>query len=100
MEINDLIRDMYLTKSTLELFISKMKQWNLDEKSVSITSHRVRHESFSSFYTLRDGPCFCHDIPALFDTIGGLQYVSKEWRIFIDSSTTSLKVHSIKLKED
>ena len=61
-EVNDLIRDMGLTKSNAELFISRMKQWNLVKEEVRVTSQRSRHEPFSDFYTLRDGLCFCHDV--------------------------------------
>ena len=111
--VNDLIRDMGLTKSNAELFISRMKQWHLVKEEVRVTSQRSRHEPFSDFYTLRDGLCFCHDVPGLFDAIG-VPFVPKEWRLFIDSSSTSLKAvlshngnkfptlplaHSVTLKE-
>ena len=69
------------------------------------------NEPFSSFYTLRDDPCFCRDTPELFDRIG-VHHMSKH---FIDNSTTSIKTallhngdklltiplaHPVKLKED
>ncbi|XP_076038052.1 uncharacterized protein LOC143023412 [Oratosquilla oratoria] len=105
---------MGLTKSNAELFISRMKQWNLVKEEVQVTSQRSRHEPFSGFYTLRDGLCFCHDVPGLFDNIG-VPFVPKEWRNFIYNATASLKAvllhngskfptlplaHSVCLKED
>ena len=101
-------------KSNAELFIFRMRQWNLVKEEVRVTSESSRHEPFSDFYTLRDGLCFCHDVPGLFHAIG-VPFVPKEWRLFIDSSSTSLKAvllhngnkfptlplaHSVTLKED
>ena len=91
-----------------------MKQWNLVKEEVHVTSQRSRHELFSHFYTLKDELCFCQDIPGLFDIIG-IPFVIDQWRLFIDSSTRSLKAmllhygnklptlplaHSVSLKED
>ncbi|KAK3882316.1 hypothetical protein Pcinc_013308 [Petrolisthes cinctipes] len=78
-EVNYLVRDMGLTKSNVELFISRMKQWNLVKEEVQVTSQRSQHEPFSGFYTLRDGLCFCHDVPGLFDVIG-VPFVPKAHR--------------------
>lgn len=64
-EVNDLIRDMGLTKSNAEVFISRMKQWNLFKEKVHVTSQRSRHEPFSGFYTFKDGFCFCHDVSTI-----------------------------------
>ena len=48
-DLNDLIRDLGLTKSNAELLTSRLKQWNLLDDSVQITEQRKRHQSFSSF---------------------------------------------------
>lgn len=56
-----------------------------------MTLQRKRQLSFSVYFTLRDGVCYCHDIPALFEAIG-IPCTIADWRLFIDSSQRSLKV--------
>jgi hypothetical protein len=68
--LNDLIRDVELTKSNAELLMSRLKQWNLLDESVQVTDQKKRHQAFSSFYTRQDGLCFCHNVTGLFEAIG------------------------------
>ena len=113
-DLNDLIRDLGLTKSSAELLSSRLKQWNLVDNSVQITCQRIRHQSFSTYFILSDGLCFCHDVTGLFNAIG-ISFNPNEWRLFIDSSNRSLKAvllhngnrlpsiplaHSVHLKEE
>ena len=51
-DLNDLIRDLGLTKSNAELLTSRLKQWILFDDSVQITEQRKRHQNFSSFFTM------------------------------------------------
>ena len=87
---NDLIRDLNLTKSYAELLTSRLKQWNLLHESVQVTVQGKRHLAFSKFFTCENGLCFCHDVTSLFEAIGNACN-SNEWRLFIDSSSRSLK---------
>lgn len=89
-DLNDLVRDLGLTKANAELLTSRLQQWNLLHDSVLVTSQRKRHQTFSCFFTLRQGLCFCHDVSGLFQAIE-IPCNPHEWRLFIDSSTTSLK---------
>ena len=41
---NDLARDLYLSKQQSELLASRLKQWNLDQEDVRITSFRNRNK--------------------------------------------------------
>jgi hypothetical protein len=68
-DLNDLIRDVDLTKSNAELLTSRLKQWNLLDESVQVTDQRKRHQAFSSFFTRQDGLCFCHNVTGLFEAI-------------------------------
>jgi len=43
-ELNNLVRDLELSKSKAELLGSRLKQWNLLEKNVRISSFRSRHQ--------------------------------------------------------
>ena len=113
-DINDLIRDLGLTKSNAELLTSRLKQWNLLDESMHVTDQRKCHQTFSNFFSRQDGLCFCNNVTGLFEAIG-ITYNPSEWRIFIDSSSRSLNavllhngnnypslpmVHSGHLKED
>ena len=113
-ELNDLIRDLGLTKSNAEVLTSRLKEWNLLDKSCKVTLQRKRHECFSQYFTLGDQLCYCHNIGRLFEEID-FPYDPSEWRLFIDSSCKSLKAvllhngnkypsipiaHSAQLKED
>ncbi|KAM5191482.1 uncharacterized protein ACMZJ9_020063 [Mantella aurantiaca] len=49
-DINDLIRDLGLTKSNAELLTSRLKQWNLLDESVQVTEQRSRHQTVSTFF--------------------------------------------------
>src|SRR6218665_2184567 len=61
-DVNDLIRDLDLTKFNAELLISRLKQWNLLDESVQVTDQKKRHETFSNFFTRQDGLCFCNNV--------------------------------------
>src|SRR5271163_2951357 len=113
-DLNDLIRDLGLTKSNAELLTSRLKEWNLLDESVQVTDQRKRHQRFSNFFSRQDGLCFCNDVPGLFEAIG-ITCNPIEWRLFVDSSSRSLKAvllhngnqylslpvaHSVHLKED
>jgi len=43
-ELNDLVRDLELSKSKAELPGPRLKQWNLLQKNVRISSFRSRHQ--------------------------------------------------------
>ncbi|KAL7834776.1 hypothetical protein SRHO_G00290230 [Serrasalmus rhombeus] len=113
-DLNDLIRDLGLTKSNAELLTSRLKQWNLLDESVQVTGQRKRHQVFSTFFSHQDGLCFCNNVAGLFEAIG-ITCNPNEWRLFIDSSCKSLKAvllhngnkypslpvaHSVHLKEE
>ena len=113
-DINDLIREMALTKSNAELSIFRLKQWDLLDDSVRITYQRKSHRGFPTFFSFSDSLCYCHDIKGLFEAIG-IPCNSSDRRLFIDSSSRSLKAvllhstnkcpfiplaHSVQIKEN
>ena len=101
-DLNDLARDLYLSKQQSELFASRLKQWNLVQEHVRITS-----------FDMENKLCYCTNIPGLFTSLG-LPHNPSDWRLFIDSSKRSFKgvllhngnkypsipiAHSVHLKE-
>lgn len=89
-ELNDLVRDLELTKEKSELLGSRMLQWNLLAKGTKVTSFRTRHELYAKFFEKKDSICSCKDIDGLMEGLG-FSHVAEEWRLFIDASTESLK---------
>lgn len=89
-ELNDLVRDLELTKEKAQLLASRMKERHFLTKDVSSSYYRDRHKPYVKYYTMEDNICFCHDISGLFNELGQL-YDAKEWRLFIDGSKDSLK---------
>ncbi|XP_076368621.1 uncharacterized protein LOC143255990 [Tachypleus tridentatus] len=50
-DLNDLIRDLDLTKLNAELLTSRLKKWDLFDESVQVTGQRKCYQHFSSFFT-------------------------------------------------
>ncbi|KAI6651194.1 hypothetical protein LOD99_14548 [Oopsacas minuta] len=89
-ELNDLVRDLDLSKDKAELLASRLKQKNLLDKDVLVSHYRKRNFDLTQYYTT-DGPvCYCNDIEGLYANL--LQeHSSSDWCLFIDSSKRSLK---------
>ena len=94
-ELDDLSRDLGLTKAKAEILSSRLKEWNLLAPSCKISKPRKWHATFANFYTMSlnsDHPSLCYftDVQDLFQEIG-IVYSASDWRLCIDSSKQSLK---------
>jgi hypothetical protein len=90
-ELNDLVRDLALSKEKAELLASRLKEKGMLEEDVRITHFRKRNLSLIPFFSV-DGPlCFCNNIDGLFHSLSEEEHNPSEWRLFIDSSKRSLK---------
>lgn len=89
-ELNDLVRELKLGKEQAQLLGSRLQEWKLLDKNTRISIYKRRHENLSIFYEVKDDFCFCNNIDALMQELG-FNHNPKEWRLFIDSSKTSLK---------
>ena len=92
-ELDDLSRDLGLTKAKAEILSSRLKEWNLLAFSCKITKPRKRYVTFANFYTMfsdsdHSSLCYCTDIQGLLQEIG-IVYSASDWRLFIDSSEQS-----------
>ena len=88
-ELNDLVRDLELTKEKADLLGSRPQERNLLKPGTKISHFQSRHMKFSSLYSQEENVCFCNDISGLMQEIGCC-YDPSEWRLFIDSSKASL----------
>jgi hypothetical protein len=91
LELNDLIRDLELPKSKSQLLGSRLQQWNLLEKGVKISTYRTRQSTLKLNFSEDEGLVFCPNSNALMTELK-MPCDPDKWRLFIDSSKTSLKV--------
>ena len=115
-EMDDLIRDMGLTKENAQLLTSRLKECNLLDPTCKVSKYRKRHLSFARFFTVSQPHSLYYysDIFGVFNEIG-IDYNPADWRLFIDSSVKSLKAvllhnrnefasisvgHSVHMKEE
>ena len=118
-KLDNLTRDLGLTKAKAEILSSRLKEWNLLAPSCNISKPRKRHVTFANFYAMSSDSdhfplCYYTNIQGLFQEIG-VAYSASNWRLFIDSSKRSLKAvlmhngnvypsipiaHSVQKKED
>jgi len=89
-ELNDLVRDLGLTEDSAELLGSRLNAKNLLSSNVSYSWYRNRDKPYLS---IDDKLVYCCDVEGLSQCLGGskIAYKSSEWRLFIDSSKSSLK---------
>ena len=115
-ELNDLIRDLGLSKDRAEYLAAAPKKKNLLLKGTKAYVYLDSEKEFRKFFTKdeENSLVFCSDVKGLFDELKPNTYKDEEWRLFIDSSNRILKavvlrngnlhtsipiVHSTKVKE-
>ena len=60
------------------------------KENVRISVYRKRHEDLVQFFKMERGPVACPDIDGLMQTLN-INHSPLDWRLFIDSSQSSLK---------
>lgn len=89
-ELNDLVRDLKLSKKQAELLGSRLKGWNLLHTDTKVCFFRNRQEEFQDFYSEENSLVYCNNICSVMNALHH-EHNSTDWRLFIDSSKTSLK---------
>lgn len=90
--LHDLARDLDLPKEKSEVLGSRLKEWNLLQEGVLITTFRRRHKELSSFFKMEHKLCYCFDVDTLMEQLcESHTYDKSEWRLFIDSGKNTLK---------
>lgn len=90
-ELNDLVRDLGLSKKASELLASRLNEKNLLEKGAKVSYFRTRERAFLQYFQSDGGFVFCHNVSGLMEELGISNYNATDWRLFIDSSKRSLK---------
>lgn len=91
-ELNDLTRDLCLSKESAQLLGSRLRENHLLAPGTTFYWYRNREEEFRQYFTLDEEASliYCNNINSLVVAMG-LAYNPTEWRLFIDSSSRSLK---------
>ena len=90
-KLNDLTKDLNLSKQSYELPASRLKEKNLLQLKTLITFYRKRHIEFLPYFTQENDIVYCNNVASLLWQLGVQQYDPQDWRLFIDSSKISLK---------
>ena len=114
-ELNDLVRDLCLSKEQSEVLASRLQEKNILDSGTKVTFYRTREGSLLHFFSKEDDLVYCNDVAGLLGLMGVSPYCCEDWRLFIDSSKASLKIvllhngnkfapvpigHSTKMKEE
>jgi len=91
-KLNDIVRDLGLAKDAAEYLASNLKNDRLLAKGTRVTIFRNREKDFLPFFKKEESLIYCTDIQGLINVLKPNTYKSEEWRLFIDSSTRSLKI--------
>lgn len=89
-DLNDLVRDLSLTKGQSELLASRLQHWNLLQKDTKVSLYRKRTLQLSTYFSMDGELCFCNDIQGLFNNFE-VKYDPNDWRLFVDASSYSVK---------
>ncbi|KAI6658271.1 hypothetical protein LOD99_15545 [Oopsacas minuta] len=89
-QLNDLVRDLGLSKDASEILASRLSEHNIHSE-VRIAYSRSRDEELIRDYSEESDFVFCNNIPGLLLAMGLSQYNPNEWRLFIDSPKRSLE---------
>ncbi|XP_061471112.1 uncharacterized protein LOC133379577 [Rhineura floridana] len=90
-EPNNLIRDLSLSKQASELLASRLMEKNCLQPEANITAYRTREEGLLPYFSQDEELVYCNNIPGVLLQMGLPEYRPEDWRLFIDSSTRSLK---------
>ena len=84
-QLNNLIKDLELSKQKAEFLASWLQENNLLQKDMLVSHCRKHNADLSTVFRL-DGPlCYCHDITSLFEKLGE-NHIASEWRLFLDQT--------------
>ncbi|KAI6646865.1 hypothetical protein LOD99_9134 [Oopsacas minuta] len=89
-KLNNLVRDLNLTKDQSELLGSRLKGWNLLDEETKVSFFRTRQSDFSVHFEMQGSLCYCNNVDRVMELLG-VQHEPSEWRLFINSSKYSLK---------
>lgn len=92
--LDRIVRNLKLSQNNAMTLASELRSVNVLAPGVKVTSYKYRQEPYMPYFMLSEDAtyAYCQDIPGLINEMGICNYNPSLWRLFIDSSTRSLKV--------
>ena len=90
-ELNDLVRDLDLSKQAAEILASRLNEKHVLHSSAKVLYFRKRDKLFITFFKEEKQLIYCDNVPGLFGQLDSSSYNPEEWRLLMDSSKRSLK---------
>ena len=90
-DLNNIVRDLNLSKKQAELLGSGLKGWDLLHQDIKVCFNCGHHAEFKDFFSLEDSVMFCNDVCSVMKVLGH-ECNPDQWRLFIVPSKVSLKV--------
>ncbi|UYV80797.1 hypothetical protein LAZ67_19001756 [Cordylochernes scorpioides] len=76
-DLNDLVRDLDLSKKQSELLGSRLKGWNLLHKGTKVCFFRKRQDEFQDFFSQENDLVYCNDV-VRYKNIANLPLIDSE----------------------
>jgi len=83
-DLNDIVRDLNLSKKQAEFLGSRLKGWNLLRQDTKVCFYRERHEEFKDFFSQEDGVVFCNGVCSVMEVVCH-EFNPDQWRLLIYS---------------
>ena len=90
-ELNNLVRDLSLSKESSELLASRLKEKNLLLPGARISFYRTKESKLLQYFDNKGSFVNCSNIPNLLIEMGILQYSPEKSKLLIDNFEQSLK---------
>ena len=81
-ELNDLVRDLGLSKELSELLASRLKEKNMLQKETNVTFYWNREKDLLAFFKTDKDFVYCCDVAGLLKAMGVPQYDPNECRLY------------------
>lgn len=88
--LNHMVRKLELSQRKSATLASLLKNNNLLEQGVTISSQKNRQAEFVPFFKTENDISYCVDIHDLMQALH-IEYDAEDWRLFIDASKSGLK---------
>ena len=77
-ELNDLVRDLSLSKEASELLASRLNEKNLLQHGTKVTFYRSREKDLLQYFRVDSDLVYCHDVSGLLYAVGVTLYDPNE----------------------
>ena len=92
LELNDLVRDLHLSKQAAEILAFRLNEKHVLHSSVKVSFYRKRDELFLPYFKEEKQLVYCDNASGLLGKLGIPSYNPEEWRLFWTASSADSSV--------